>query len=206
MSFNLKPLGTQFNSYELNNAINTYTLDPYQYNITRFDYKSDKPNTDGLIYQDVDFDKLLPTYTAASKSVNDFPAQSYHRFMANEGYFNPTETEKNNGDLWYYGATQVGAALNVQEVAHIIFPEAQRGGTNSQNLAKYSWTSNKPKVDTTSWESINYRKINNDSNCEFFSYNTNLPKLSDSVYSFDSNYCRNIGINAPGQGSMPFAN
>jgi len=234
-----KPLGTQFRSYELNGAVNYYLLDPFQYSITKFDYRlpngqqtnknnginqNDLKNSPGLIYRSVNFDKLLPAYTAVKKSVNDFPAQDYHRFLANDGYFNPNEG-KDNKDLWYYGADEIsqksnlvgGPALNVQEVDHIIFPEPQRGGTNTQNLAKYSWTSKLPMKDTTSWESINYKPVDNNQNCEFFNYNNGYSTSTDSfknqfnksfdkVYNFDSEYCRNIGILGPKSGSMPFAN
>jgi len=233
-----QPLGTQFKSYELNGAINYYLLDPFQYSITKFDYRlpdgqysnqgsgvsqNDFQNNPGLIYKDVNFDTILPAFTATKKSVNDFPAQSYHRFLANDGYFNPNEGV-NNTDLWYYGADQImqsnnlvgGAPLNVQEVNHIIFPEPQRGGTNTQNLAKYSWTSKLPKKDTTSWESINYTPVDNNQNCSFFNFNNGYTSSSDSfknqfnksfnkVYSFDSNYCREIGILGPKSGSMPYA-
>lgn len=227
---NQAPLGTLFPSYELNSAVNHYLLDPFQYNITKFDYflPNGKPTNSevkpdyGLVYKDIDFDKLLPAFTATSKSVNDFPAQDYHRFLANDGYFNPNEGTDNK-DLWYYGATKIanenggvaGAPLNVQEVNHIIFPEAQRGGTNTQTLAKYSWSSKFPTKDTTSWESINYTPVNNDFNCEFFNYNYGYTPSADSfkhkfnksfdkVYSFDSNYLRNIGTIGPQEGSMPF--
>ena len=234
-----QPLGYQFPSYELNGAINHYLLDPFQYSITKFDYylpdgeptnkkgdsisSEDFKNDPGLIYQNVNFDTLLPTYTAVKKSANDVTATDYHRFLANDGYFNPNEG-KNNTDLWYYGADQIangsglgGAPLNVQETNHIIFPEPTRGGTNSKLLAKYSWTSNVPKIDTTSWESINYKPVDNTQNCEFFNYNRGYTTSSDSfknqfnnsfdkVYSFDSNYLRDIGITSPGEGSMPYAN
>jgi hypothetical protein len=225
------PLGTNLPSYELNGAINYYLLDPFQYSITKFDYvlpngqrtndregvsSQDFKNDPGLIYKNVDFDTLLPAFTAVKKSVNDFPAQDYHRFLANEGYFNPKEGT-DNSDLWYYGAGKTGgAALNVQEVKHIIFPEAQRGGTDTKNLAKYSWTSKLPKRDTTSWEAINYRPVDNNQNCSFFNYNNGYTTSSDSfknqnnksfnkVYDFDSNYTRSIGISGPESGSMPFA-
>ena len=220
---NQQPLGTQFKSYELNQASNYWTLDPFQYNITKFDYnfpdkrQSKKENfTEGLVYKDVNFEKLLSNYTSVKKSVNDFPAQSYHRFEANDGYFNPQESV-NNSDLWYYGSDRValenglgvgGAPLNVQEVNHIIFPESQRGGTDSRNLTKYSW-SNTIAKDTTSWEHKNDFSINNNQNCQFFNYNNgynidinNQP--FDRVYKFDSGYCRSIGINSPYTGSMPF--
>jgi hypothetical protein len=215
-----QPLGSQFKSYELTEASNYYTLDPFQYSITRFQYnlpediKSNlnSPNV-GLVYKQVDFEKILPSYTAEKKSVNDFPAQSYHRFNANEGYFNPGESV-DNSDLWYYGADKIakmnsgisGAALNVQEVNHIIFPEAQRGGLNTQSLAKYSWSPTIAKDSTSikSWEEENTIPVNNDNNCKFFNYNSNLSVPFDKVYSFDSNYCRQIGTNSPTNGSMPF--
>lgn len=207
---NQLPLGAQFKDFELNSAVNYYTLDPFQYAITKFDYKlpdgsytTTKPNDTGLIYKGLEINKLLPSFTATKKSVNDFPAQSYHRFLANDGYFNPQES-LNNDDLWYYGANPNGAGVNVQEVNHIIFPEAQRGGLNSTNLAKYSWTSDFSKPGA-SWESQNVRPVNNDQNCEFFNYNQ--PKSIDfnKVYSFDSNYCRSINISGPDEGSMPFS-
>jgi hypothetical protein len=221
------PLGTQFQSYELNQAINHWTLDPFQYTITKFDYHFPDPrkktegvsidptdfkNNPGLVYRDVNFEKLLPAYTQTKKSVNDFPAQSYHRFKANEGYFNPKESV-DNSDLWYYladktaqtnGLGVAGAPLNVQEVPHIIFPEPQRGGTDTRNLTKYSW-SNFTEARTGSWEGENIPSVNNDQNCRFFNYNDRYTQTPfDKVYSFDSNYCRSIGISGPNQGSMPF--
>jgi hypothetical protein len=203
---NQPPLGSQFKSYELTQAVNYYTLDPFQYNITKFDYNSqtNPKNNTGLIYKDVDFEKLLPAFTATKKSVNDFPAQSYHRFQANEGYFNPKEST-DNSDLWYYGSSNnartngigiAGAALNLQEPKHIIFPEAQRGGTDSRNLTKYSWSNFTQPSDI---------KTNNENNCQFFNYNTGYTTTKQpSVYRFDSGYCRNIGISGPYEGSMPF--
>lgn len=210
------PLGSQFKSYELSKAPNYWVLDPFQYSITKFKYnnnalgqtdnnstgchvvdQSDFKNDPGLIYKNVNFEKLLPAYTSTKKSVNDFPAQSYHRFLANDGYFNPRESIDNT-DLWYYGASNEfknngisGAQLNQQEVNHIIFPEAQRGGLNTSNLAKYSWNS-----------------VNN-LDCQFFNYNSHYSNNQknnnvDKVYSFDSNYCRNIGISSNEQGSMPY--
>jgi len=227
-----QPLGTQFRSYELNGAINYYLLDPFQYSITKFDYNlpngqptsNGRVNTNGLVYRDIDFDTLLPTFTAVKKSANDVTAMDYHRFLANDGYFNTNEST-NNDDLWYYGADKIaqqnnhvgGAPLNVQETNHIIFPEATRGGTNTQLLAKYSWTSKVPIRDTTSWEAINYTPVDNTQNCEFFNYNRGYTTSSDSfknkfnnsfekVYSFDSNYLRGIGITSPDEGSMPYVN
>lgn len=232
---NQPPLGTQFKSYELNKAVNYYVLDPFQYAITKFDYvvpgslnkNLDKPNCTsfgekdykndpGLIYKNVNFEKLLPAYTSTLKSVNDFTAQSYHRFKANDGYFNPNEANDNT-DLWYYGAALNerrnflgGAPLNVQEVNHIIFSEPQRGGLNTSNLAKYSWVNTQKPKDHDSWESKNKQSVNNNKNCEFFNYNNhytqNYVVPENKVYSFDSDYCRNIGINSPTSGSMPFAN
>ena len=220
-----QPLGTKFKSYELNGAINYYLLDPFQYSITKFDYylpngqETKQPqNETGLNYRDVNFDTLLPTFTAVKKSANDVTAMDFHRFLANDGYFNPNEGTDNK-DLWYYGANQNGlvggAPLNVQEVPHIIFPEPTRGGTNSQLLAKYSWTSKIAPRDTTSWEAINYTPVDNTQNCEFFNYNRGYTTSSDSfknqynnqfdkVYSFDSNYTRGIGISPPDEGSMPY--
>lgn len=231
------PLGTHFKSYELTRAINYYTLDPFQYSITKFDYSNGKdlnvnpPNQNGLIYanpdgttKDIKFDSLLPEYTRTNKSTNELRTIDYHRFLANEGYFNPNEGS-NNSDLWYYPADRIaernfvaGPALNVQEVDHIIFPEAQRGGLDSTNLAKYSWTSTFPTSDSTSWESQNYRTIDNNDNCQFFNFNNTLGQngisyngtqdqtiqSQTSVYKFDSDYCRQIGINPPNSGSMPF--
>jgi len=225
---NQPPLGTQFKSYELNQASNHWTLDPFQYSITKFDYNfpgkasdvsvssDDFKNDPGLIYRGVNFETLLPSYTQTKKSVNDFPAQSYHRFLANNGYFNPQESV-NNTDLWYYGANNnartnglgiAGAPLNVQEVNHIIFPEAQRGGTDSRNLAKYSW-SNFTEARGGSWEGDNVNSVNNNQNCQFFNYNSGYTvdrnkTPFNKVYSFDSNYCREIGINDQYTGSMPF--
>ena len=220
---NQQPLGTQFKSYELNKASNHWTLDPFQYSVTRFDYnfpdnrKQQSSSKDsGLVYKDVNFEKLLSSYTSVKKSVNDFPSQSYHRFEANDGYFNPQESVDNK-DLWYYGSETVasqngigvgGAPLNVQEVNHIIFPEPQRGGLDSRNLTKYSWSNTTPK-NSNSWEYQNDILINNNQNCQFFNYNNgyNIDKNNqpfDRVYNFDSEYCRNIGINGPYEGSMPF--
>ena len=217
LNSNQQPLGSQFKSYELTAASNYWTLDPFQYSITKFKYNlPDQINNQaevevdsGLVYKQIDFEKLLPSYTSEKKSVNDFPAQSYHRFQANEGYFNPTESTDNK-DLWYYAAEGLGGAgLNVQETNHIIFPEAQRGGLNSQLVAKYSST---PKVDsyqndsTKSWEQENFQPI--EDNCKLFNYNNrfsdNYNNDFNQVYRFDSVYCRNIGINSPSQGSMPF--
>ena len=229
-----QPLGSQFKSYELNKATNFWTLDPFQYSITKFKYnvpgastnpadglnkivvgKNDFQNDPGLVYRDVNFEKLLPAYTATKKSVNDFPAQSYHRFEANNGYFNPNESVDNH-DLWYYGADAIarrndnlaGPALNVQEVKHIIFPEPQRGGLDSRNVSKYSWVNTNVKEMNGSWESANAKSINNNTNCQFFNYNngyTQEPHADfNKVYSFDSDYCRDIGISAPYNGSMPY--
>ena len=223
LSQNQQPLGTQFKSYNLNQAITHYLLDPFQYSITKFDYNfPTKPKTNkqesytdfkknpGLIYKDIDFEKLLPAFTQTKKSVNDFTAQDYHRFEANEGYFNPKEST-NNSDLWYYGAAEnaktnqiglAGPAVNVQDPVHIIFPEAQRGGLDTKNLSKYSWSNyNQDPYKMT-------EPVNN-GNCQIFNYNsgysidkTNIP--FENVYSFDSNYCRSIGISQQYQGSMPF--
>lgn len=226
LSENQAPLGTQFKSYELNQAANYWTLDPFQYSITKFDYnlpnrQSDESgivvnpdnfkNDPGLIYKGIDFEKLLPSFTQTKKSVNDFPAQSYHRFLANDGYFNPTN---NNNDLWYYGASNnarisdvgiAGAQVNVQEINHIIFPEAQRGGTDSRNLTKYSWSNLQTNSGSDSWESKIAIPVNNNKNCEFFNYNSGyLNEKMPNVYSFDSNYCRSIGISPQFSGSMPF--
>jgi len=221
------PLGTQFKSYQLNQASNYWTLDPFQYSITKFRYnlpnvksnelgETDFKNKPGLIYKDVDFEKILPSYTQVKKSVNDFRAFDYHRFEANEGYFNPNESVDNT-DLWYYGSSKnartnglgvAGPSLNVQEVKHIIFPEPQRGGLDTKNLAKYSWSNFTP-TPSASWESQNNFSINNDKNCRFFDYNTGYTtdrtqESFNNVYNFDSNYCRNIGISGPYEGSMPF--
>jgi hypothetical protein len=227
---NQQPLGSTFKSYELTAASNFYTLDPFQYSITKFKYNMDTSPTNpgeglnkavvgqydfqndpGLVYKNVDFERLLPAYTSTKKSVNDFPAQSYHRFEANQGYFNPNES-KDNSDLWFYGADQIamrndskvaGAPLNVQELNHIIFPEPQRGGLNSRQVSKYSTVNTVPKKNE-SWESQNERPVNNNINCEFFNYNSNLQVPFDKVYSFDSDYCRSINIAGPFEGSMPF--
>jgi hypothetical protein len=218
LSENQQPLGTQFKSYNLNQAVNYYTLDPFQYNITKFDYalpdgkKTENKeqyqfkNNPGLVYKGVNFEELLPAYTQAKRSVNDFRAQDYHRFLANEGYFNPKESV-DNSDLWYYGADKnsrqnglgiAGAALNVQEVNRIIFPEAQRGGTNSKNLAKYSWSNYKPVMSQA------YGQQARTGDCKVFDFNSNYVSPADKVYQFDSEYCRNIGISGPYEGSMPF--
>ncbi len=225
---NQPPLGSQFKSYELNQAVNYYLLDPFQYSITKFDYHfpdgrknksegfSDFKNDPGLMYKDVDFDRLLSLYTSTKKSVNDFPAQSYHRFEANEGYFNPKESV-NNSDLWYYGSDRnakengigiAGPALNVQEINHIVFPEPQRGGTNSRQLSKYSWSNTVPNP-SIAWGSSQAKPVDNTQNCRFFNYNTGYTvdknkEPVNKVYSFDSDYCRSIGINDQYNGSMPF--
>ena len=203
LEFIQPPLGSQFKSYELSAASNYWTLDPYQYSITKFRYNfpdrtSEKINKDepGLNYKNVDFEKLLPAYTAEKKSVNDFSAQSYPRFQANEGYFNPNEAT-DNSDLWYYN-TNNGVSLNVQEAKHIIFPEPQRGGLNSQQLAKYSWT---PSVSGNNLDKENLENMNK--NCKFFNYNSNTETPFNQVYSFDSNYCREIGMMYPANGTMP---
>jgi hypothetical protein len=227
---NQQPLGTQFRSYELAAASNYWTLDPFQYSITKFKYnipnvtprndgltvnEADFQNDPGLVYRGADFEKLLPAYTATKKSVNDFTAQSYHRFQANDGYFNPNESTDNR-DLWYYGADSIamrnepmvaGAPLNVQEIKHIIFPEAQRGGLDSRNVSKYSWTNIGPKQMNLSWESQNEHVVNNSENCRFFNYNSGYSGKQvpfNEAYKFDSNYVRNIGISGPHEGSMPF--
>ena len=215
---NQPPLGTKFKSYELNKAVNYYTLDPFQYSITKFDYnlpskqnKIEFKNDQGLVYRDVNFEKLLPTFTQVKKSANDFRAQDYHRFEANNGYFN-TKEATDNSDLWYYGAVNnartngmgiAGATLNVQEPNHIIFPEPQRGGVDTKNLTKYSWSNYTP-TPSDSWES--QKTILNNKNCEFFNYNSGYAngRIDQDVYKFDSNYCRNIGISAPHTGTMPF--
>jgi len=230
---NQQPLGSQFNNYELNQATNYYTLDPFQYSITKFDYSLpdgqstaqtnpetvssvDYKNDPGLIYRGVNFEKLLPSFTATKKSVNDFPAQSYHRFEANDGYFNPRESADSH-DLWYYGACDnarmndyniAGAPLNVQEVNHIIFPEAQRGGTDSRNLAKYSWSNFEDKR-YGSFEETIVKGATNNQRCQFFNYNSGYTtdrnkQPFNRVYSFDSNYVRDIGISPLLSGSMPF--
>jgi hypothetical protein len=167
------------------------------------------------VYRGSDFEKLLPAYTATKKSVNDFTAQSYHRFQANDGYFNPNEST-NNTDLWYYGADSIamrnephvaGAPLNVQEINHIVFPEAQRGGLDSRNVSKYSWTNVGPKQMNLSWESQNEHIVDNNKNCQFFNYNSGYTGKQvpfNEAYKFDSNYVRNIGIAGPYEGSMPF--
>ena len=232
-----QPLGTQFKSYELTEAANYWTLDPFQYSITKFkynlpngesnerrqntfgpDYTGKFDNDPGLIFKGIDFEKLLPSYTAEKKSVNDFSAMDYHRFQANEGYFNPEESV-NNTDLWYYGAGGIannfgiaGAQLNKQEIKHIIFSEPQRGGLNTQTLARYS---SSPNVDyiseqPVSWEEQNQHPVNNDQNCKFFSYNNGyktgqkVPNFNK-VYTFDSNYVRNINTSGKNSGSMPFS-
>ena len=233
------PLGSQFKSYELNKAINYYLLDPYQYAITKFDYANPKvvPGTDsgisnnntlknipdpkGLIYKGINIENFLPAYTSSKKSENDYTAGSYHRFEANDGYFNPLES-KDNTDLWYYGASDIarnnngtsGAVLNVQEVNHIIFPEVQRGGLNSTNLVKYSWNNTREYKNKESWEAQSFNQIHpngidNNQNCQFFNYNNYYSNDKnavpvDKVYSFDSEYTRKIGISSPTSGTMPY--
>ena len=234
---NQQPLGSQFKSYQLNQAVNYYLLDPFQYSITKFDFalpdgqrsngpqsgitvdQSEFKNDPGLVYKNVNFEKILPTFTAQKKSANDFRAVDYHRFEANEGYFNPKEA-LNNTDLWYYGSDNnarnsglgvAGNSVNLQEVQHIIFPEPERGGTNTQLLARYSWPQTISKHedgDHLSWEAQNDHSINNDKNCQFFNWNSRYSGFSppfNSVYSFDSDYTRYIGISGPQQGVMPYA-
>ena len=205
---NQQPLGTQFLSYELTAASNYWTLDPFQYSITKFKYqfpdgREKNEKQDGLIYRGANFEKLLPAYTSTKKSVNDFPAQSYHRFQANDGYFNPNEGTDNH-DLWYYSADSLaqrneakiaGAPLNVQEIKHIVFPEPQRGGLNSRSLSKYSWTNTETKQ-MGSWEAENQKPVNNNTNCKFFNYNSGYTSDNhnsfNKVYTFDSDYLSNI--------------
>jgi hypothetical protein len=127
-------------------GISKYVLDPYQYSIVK---------GKGLVYKDIDFNKLIPAHTAVKRSANDITALSYHRFTANEGYFN-----SKSDDLWYY-TSKGGPALNVQDTRHIIFPEPTRGGINSQSLCKYS------------------------KDCEFFDYNSNLQVPFERVYSLN---------------------
>jgi len=180
------PIGSQYNGYSLNKAPVNWILDPVQYQVKEINYSGNKPSN----YQ---FEHTgIPEYTTVKRSVNDLTTQSYRRFQANTGDFNPNEA-KDNSDLWYY-STNGGASLNVQEYQHIIFPESQRGGLNTKNMVKYSW---------------------NDSNkCQLFNYNSknNLvpgPGLGDSVnniYSFDSNYVRNVLSSNPREGSMPYPN
>jgi len=231
LNMNQQPLGSQFPSYELNSAPNYWTLDPFQYSITKFHYNNfdqnkndrevdtfsqdDFKNDPGLVYKDVNFEELLPSYTQVKRSQNDVPAQDYHRFLANDGYFNPKEGTDNK-DLWYYGANNVlnnvgysGAAVNVQEVNHIIFPEPQRGGLDTRNLTKYSTVNSLPINNKVSWENQNRVYVNNDQRCKLFDYNSGYTvdkeKIPfETVYSFDSNYCRSIGISSPFEGSMPF--
>ena len=218
-----KPLGNNFKSYELTKATNYWVLDPYQYSITKFDYNLPNGVTNkhkdefspGLNYKDVNFESLHSNETSNKKSVNDFPAQSYHRFEANDGYFNPNENK--DKDLWYYGSDRIaqekgagGPALNVQEVNRIIFPEAQRGGTNSRTLTKYSWSNTTPKK-SEAWESASglYKPVDNNENGKNFSYNNGYfvdknTQPFERIYSYDSNYFRNVGLNNPYEGSMPF--
>jgi hypothetical protein len=177
--------------------------------------QDDFKNDPGLVYKDVNFEELLPSYTQVKRSQNDVPAQDYHRFLANNGYFNANEGT-NNTDLWYYGANNVlnslgysGPAVNVQEVNHIIFPEPQRGGLDTRNLTKYSTVNSSPINNKVSWENQNKVVVNNDQRCKLFNYNNGYTvdkeKIPfETVYSFDSNYCRSIGINSPFEGSMPF--
>ena len=192
---NQAPLGSKFKSYELTRATNYYTLDPFQYSITKFDFNGTSSKNE-TFYKGIELEKLIPSYTSVKKSVNDFSAQSYHRFTANEGYFNPQEGN-NNSDLWFYGSNG-GPALNVQDVNHIIFPEAQRGGLDSKNLTKYSWTSEFSKP-SESWEAQNKMPVDNSKNCEFFNYNNEKVIDFNQVYSFDSDYCRSIGISSPNE-------
>jgi hypothetical protein len=152
-------LGTQFKDHELTMAMCSYTLSPYQYKVNN--------NNNGLQYKGVNFDEFLPRNTAVKKSVNDFSAQSYHRFLANDGYFNPNNDKS---DLWYNNNTG-GAQLNVQDTRHIILEEAQRGGLDTRNLAKYS--------------------------PNYYCYNNRGDSDVDRVYTFDAEYCRQIGINRP---------
>ncbi len=208
-------LGTRFPDHELTRAVGTYVLDPYQYSITKFEWSSghQQPEKDGLVYRGVNFEKLLPEYDLDRRSAKDYRAQDYHRFLSNDGFFKPDENEYSN-TLWYNGANRLaqqngyaGAGLNVQEERHIIFPEASRGGVDTKNLAKYSWSNVQPNQ-SGSWEYSNSPAmgVNNESNCEFFSWNKNTYSDDYSkIYSFDSNYLRNIGIIRPETGTMPYS-
>jgi len=223
---NNKPLGAQFKSYELNGAINTYLLDPFQYKITKFNYSAvpsgdDNPvygtllnkstfgkivtTNKGLEYSGTDFDTLLPEYTSVKKSAKDIKALSYHQFLANDGYFNPNEAS-DNSDLWYYGADNnmktnqgfSGPTLNQQDPTHIIFPEPQRGGLGTRNLVKYSSANNPGNTNNTN--------VNNLQNtCTNFNWNTkdNAQNNFGEVYKYDSNYIRNLGISSLKSGTLP---
>jgi len=147
---NNNPLGTQFNSYELNTAINYYLLSPYQYSLNKPLYFTQTGTaldgvTYGMQYSSTYYDVLLPTDTGAKKSVNDYPSQSYNRFQSGDGEFSTT-----NDKLWYKeGSINGGVGLNPQETEHIILTENNRGGLNTSQFIKYS-------LDETNCKSIYY--------------------------------------------------
>lgn len=176
---------SNFNKYSLGESPVHWILDPVQFQVKPINY--DK-GTDSDNYR---FEHTgISEYTKVKKSVNDLRAQDYHRFQANEGFFNPREGTDNT-DLWYYNSTG-GPALNVQEYRHIILPEAQRGGMNTAQMVKHSW--------------------NDPGRCEQFNYNTRnnykpgpgLPDSINNVYQFDSNYLRSIKTMNTREGSMPY--
>lgn len=127
------PLGTVFKNYENNKSINYWLLDPIQYPLnTQYNYNISEDFSMESLNGSIKLDDLVPLYTTQRKSANDFTSDSYKRFLANDGYFNPNDSS----DLWFNGAEDKpyggGASLNVQEVIHIVFPEPQRGGINTK--------------------------------------------------------------------------
>jgi len=175
----METYSTPFNKFTLGEAPVNWILDPVQYQIKPINYKS--------VTNDTFEHTGISEYTKTKKSVNDIRAQDYHRFQANEGFFNPKQSK----DLWYYDS-KGGPALNVQEYQHIILPESQRGGLNTSQLVKHSW--------------------NEPGRCQQFNYNTRNnyipgPGLQDSIgniYQFDSNYLRSIKTISQREGSMPY--
>jgi hypothetical protein len=174
---------SNFNKYTLGESPVNWVLDSVQYQVKPINYSVP---TDNERFEHTG----ISEYTKTKKSINDLRAQDYHRFQSNEGFFNAREpTDKS--DLWYYRSTG-GPALNVQEYQHIILPESQRGGLNTNQMIKQSW--------------------NEPGRCNQFDYNTRnnynpgagLPDSIGSVYQFDSNYLRSIKTISPREGSMPY--
>jgi len=186
---------SNYSKFALNQSTNKWILDPVQYQIGHINFNNGQNFAEGnRVSENEPFEHtMIPEYTKVRKSTNDFRSQSYRRFEANNGNFNPNEATDNT-DLWYYGGDLGGGkAHNLQEYQHIILPEVQRGGLNTTNMVKYSW--------------------NDSDKCKIFNYNVKNnevpgPGLGDSVnniYSFDSGYTRSIGIQNQREGSMPYS-